>query len=109
MYLTIIVTFAEEHAFEMKKLNQYILKRRVAKFLKETNRAKRYVDYKNASTILLIFESDYIEKNRFIRKRHVFQRSGVTEQKQQHNQMFRKNPHSRNRKSSIFQFFPVDS
>lgn len=68
MYLTIIVTFAEEHAFEMKKLNQYILKRRVAKFLKETNRAKRYVDYKNASTILLIFESDYIEKNRFIRK-----------------------------------------
>ncbi len=52
----------------MKKLNQYIFKRRVSKFLKETGRTKRYVDYRNANTILLLFVSDYIEKNRFIRK-----------------------------------------
>ena len=29
---------------------------------------KRYVDYTSATSILLVFESDYIEKNRFIRK-----------------------------------------
>ena len=52
----------------MKKLNQYIFNKRVAKFQKETTRTKRYVDYKNAKTVLLVFESDYIEKNRFIRK-----------------------------------------
>ena len=52
----------------MKKLNQFIYNKRVAKFLRETTRTKRYVDYKSSSTILLIFESDYIEKNRFIRK-----------------------------------------
>ncbi|MHB9055803.1 MAG: DUF6913 domain-containing protein [Paludibacteraceae bacterium] len=52
----------------MKKLNQYIFNKRVAKVTNESPREKRYVDYKSANTILLIFESDYIEKNRFIRK-----------------------------------------
>lgn len=52
----------------MKKLNQYLFKKRAAKFLLDNTRIKRYVDYKTANTILLIFESDYIEKNRFIRK-----------------------------------------
>ncbi len=51
-----------------KKLNQYIFKRKVAKHLQQSHRAKRWVDYKKANTILLLFESDYIEKNRFIRK-----------------------------------------
>ncbi len=52
----------------MNKLNQFVFKRRLTKHLQENSRNKRYVDYKNASTVLLIFESDYIEKNRFIRK-----------------------------------------
>lgn len=52
----------------LKKLNEYIFKKRVAKFLKQSTRQKRFVDYKSAKTILLIFESDYVEKNRFIRK-----------------------------------------
>lgn len=52
----------------MKKLNQYIFNKRAAKVTNESFREKRYVDYKSANTILLIFESDYIEKNRFIRK-----------------------------------------
>lgn len=53
---------------EMKKLNQYIFKRRAAKHLLLSARKKRWVDYNKANTILLLFESDYIEKNRFIRK-----------------------------------------
>ncbi|NLO71546.1 MAG: hypothetical protein GX102_11535 [Porphyromonadaceae bacterium] len=52
----------------MKKLNQYIFKRKAKKFLQHSTREKRWVDYKSAKTILLLFESDYIEKNRFIRR-----------------------------------------
>lgn len=52
----------------MKKLNQYIFRRRVAKHLQQSTREKKWVDYDKAKTILLLFESDYIEKNRLIRK-----------------------------------------
>lgn len=52
----------------MKKLNQYIFKRKAAKYLQQSDREKKWVDYEKANTILLLFESDYIEKNRFIRK-----------------------------------------
>ncbi len=52
----------------MRKINQYIYKKRVSKYLREPFRNKRYVDYRNANTILLVFESDYVEKNRFIRR-----------------------------------------
>lgn len=51
-----------------QKLNQYIFKRKAAKHLLQSDRQKRWVDYNKANTILLLFESDYIEKNRFIRK-----------------------------------------
>ena len=57
--------FYSEH---MKKLNQYIFKKRVQKYLQQSTRNKRFVDYNNANSVLLVFESDYIEKNRFIRK-----------------------------------------
>lgn len=52
----------------MKRLNQYIFKRKKAKYLQQTTRERKWVDYNKAKTILLLFESDYIEKNRFIRK-----------------------------------------
>lgn len=52
----------------MKKLNQYIFKRRATKYLRHTTREKRWGDYNKVKTILLLFESDYIEKNRYIHK-----------------------------------------
>ena len=52
----------------MKKLNQYLFKKRSASYLRSTNRIRRFVNYETANTILLLFESDYIEKNRYIRK-----------------------------------------
>ena len=52
----------------MKKLNQYLFKKRSASYLKSTNRIRRFVNYETANTVLLLFESDYIEKNRYIRK-----------------------------------------
>lgn len=52
----------------MKRVKQYIFERKKAKYLTDPQREKRWIDYKNAKTILLLFESDYIEKNRFIRK-----------------------------------------
>lgn len=52
----------------MKKLNQYLFKKRSASYLMSTNRIRRFVNYETANTILLLFESDYIEKNRYIRK-----------------------------------------
>lgn len=52
----------------MKKLNQFLFKRRSATHLAATDRNRRFVNYENANTILLLFESDYIEKNRYIRK-----------------------------------------
>ncbi|MBP1664113.1 MAG: hypothetical protein H6Q19_1253 [Bacteroidetes bacterium] len=52
----------------MKKLNQFLFKRRSAAHLAATDRNRRFVNYENANTVLLLFESDYIEKNRYIRK-----------------------------------------
>lgn len=52
----------------MRKLNQFIFKRRSAKHLQQCTRKRQWIDYEQAKTILLLFESDYIEKNRFIRQ-----------------------------------------
>ncbi|HPT42570.1 MAG TPA: hypothetical protein PLH52_01870 [Paludibacteraceae bacterium] len=52
----------------MKKLNQFLFKRRSAAHFAATDRNRRFVNYENANTVLLLFESDYIEKNRYIRK-----------------------------------------
>lgn len=52
----------------MKKLKQYIFQRRLKKHLQENSRQQRSVNYKNAKTVLLVFESDYTEKNRFIKQ-----------------------------------------
>lgn len=51
-----------------KKLSQYIFNRRAAKYLQHYTRKKKWMDYEQAQTVLLLFESDYVEKNRFIRK-----------------------------------------
>lgn len=52
----------------MKKLNEFIFQKRLKKHLQENLRKKRFVDYDHANTVLLFFESDFIEKNRFIHK-----------------------------------------
>ena len=56
------------HIVNMKKLNQYIFRKRTEKHLQTAIRNRRFVNYENANTVLLLFESDYIEKNRYIRK-----------------------------------------
>lgn len=52
----------------IKKIRQYFFRKRLEKHLTTSTRAKRYVDYNSAKTILLIFESDYTEKNKYIRE-----------------------------------------
>ena len=52
----------------MKKLNQYIYQKRVKKHLAEHPREKRFVNYDNAKSVILLFESDYTERNPFIKR-----------------------------------------
>lgn len=52
----------------MKKLNEFIFQKRLKKHIQRNLRKKRFVDYDHAKTVLLFFESDYVEKNRFIHK-----------------------------------------
>ena len=51
----------------MKKLNTYLFKKRAHKFLSFTPRDRRFVNYDKAKTILILFESDFSEKNPEIR------------------------------------------
>lgn len=51
-----------------KKLNNYFFKKLAQKYLSITSRERRYVSYNKAKTILLLFESDYLEKNPHVRK-----------------------------------------
>ena len=51
-----------------KKLNNYLFQKRARKYLSETERDRRFVSYDKAKTVLLLFESDYSEKNVHIRK-----------------------------------------
>ena len=49
-------------------LNNYLFNRRAQKYLNETPRIHRFVNYDKAKTILILFESDYAEKNPNIHK-----------------------------------------
>lgn len=51
-----------------KKLNNYLFKKRAQKYLSLTPREHHFVNYKKAKTILLLFESDYSEKNLSVRR-----------------------------------------
>ncbi len=51
-----------------EKINRLIFNRRAKSFLQNFPREKRFVNYDNAKTILLLFESDYSEKNPRIRR-----------------------------------------
>lgn len=46
-----------------KILNNYLFNQRARKYLSVTPREHRFVSYSKAKTILLLFESDYSEKN----------------------------------------------
>src|ERR1035437_4943528 len=52
----------------MKKLNNYLFKLRAMKFLNTSVRERRFVSYDKAKTVLILFESDFSEKNLVIRK-----------------------------------------
>lgn len=51
-----------------EKINRFIFNRRAKSLLQNYPREKRFVNYNNAKTILLLFESDYNEKNPRIRR-----------------------------------------
>jgi len=52
----------------MKKLNNYLFKKRAQKYLSTTERERRFVNYNKAKTVLLLFESDSSEKNPLVRR-----------------------------------------
>ena len=52
----------------MKKLNNFLFRRRAQKYLSTTIRESRFFSYNQAKTVLLLFESDFSEKNPVIRK-----------------------------------------
>lgn len=47
----------------LEKLILFLFNRRLHKHLKNDVREKRFVNYANARTVMLLFESDYLEKN----------------------------------------------
>lgn len=51
-----------------KKLNNYLFRKNGRKYLTTTSRERRFVNYDKARTILLLFESDFSERNPVIRK-----------------------------------------
>jgi hypothetical protein len=51
-----------------KKLRNYLFQKRAEKYLRETERDRRFVTYDKAKSVLLLFESDFSEKNVHIRK-----------------------------------------
>ncbi|NDP19666.1 MAG: hypothetical protein GZ091_01100 [Paludibacter sp.] len=52
----------------MKKINNFLFQNRAKKYLNTNIREHRFVSYGKAKTILLLFESDFSEKNPQIRK-----------------------------------------
>lgn len=61
----------------MKKVHNFIFQRRAKKYLNSNVRERRFVSYDKAKTILLLFESDFSEKNPQIRKMiHKLQQDG---------------------------------
>ena len=51
-----------------KKLNDFLFKRRTKKYLELNPREKRFVTYDKAKTVLILFESEFSEKNLYIRR-----------------------------------------
>jgi len=51
-----------------KKLDNYLFRKRAQKYMLETVRNRRFVTYEKAKSVLLLFESDFSEKNANIRK-----------------------------------------
>jgi hypothetical protein len=51
-----------------KKFIDFLFRFRAKKYLNETPRERRFVSYRKARTILLLFESEFTEKNPNIRK-----------------------------------------
>lgn len=51
-----------------KILNTYLFNQRAQKYLSVTPRERRFVNYDKAKNILLLFESDYAEKNQHIHR-----------------------------------------
>jgi len=51
-----------------KKLINFLFQYRAKKYLNETHRDRRFVSYNKAKTVLLLFESEFMEKNPAIRK-----------------------------------------
>lgn len=52
----------------LQKIIVFLFNRRLKKFLKTDEREKRFVNYNNAKSVILLFESDYNEKNPEIRQ-----------------------------------------
>lgn len=52
----------------LQKINQYVYRSRAQKYLTETERERRFVSYRKARTVLILFESDFSEKNLNIRR-----------------------------------------
>jgi hypothetical protein len=52
----------------LEAIIEYFYKQHSKKILNETTRLQSFVDYKNAQSILILFESDYSEKNPEIRR-----------------------------------------
>jgi hypothetical protein len=52
----------------LEAIIEFFYKKRSKKFLSDTTRTQSFVDYKSAQSILILFESDYSEKNPEIRR-----------------------------------------
>lgn len=52
----------------LQQLINFLFERRLKKYLRISQREKRFVNYKSARSIILLFESDYNEKNPEIRQ-----------------------------------------
>ena len=52
----------------MKTLDNYLFQKRAQRYLRETSRERHFVNYNQAKTILLLFESDLQERNESIHK-----------------------------------------
>ncbi|MDD3321353.1 MAG: hypothetical protein PHS59_07905 [Paludibacter sp.] len=51
-----------------KKLNNFIFLHRAKKIINTSERERRFVNYNNAKSVLVLFESDFSEKNPEVRK-----------------------------------------
>ncbi len=52
----------------MKKLNNYLFQKRALKYVQATQYEPIFIDYQHIKTVLLLFESDFSEKNPLVRR-----------------------------------------